>query len=609
MQLTAFRVTHYRNIIDSGWIDLNSITAFVGQNEAGKSNLFDALYRINPFVDDEHYNIDEDWPVDDWGNKDSDTIVCRTRFMLTAEQAQALVDEALVSSENEEVSDDQGNDGHPLHKDGNAPKETPESLILLAHRNYQGFTIFEVEDQHWQQQLSPDAVQKWAKKNVPNFVYINDYEFAGTTIELNNLANRFREQGWANLTSEEQTIKIIIDLAKIDLNDFLSKGQSQEGRTVRSFDKRAASSYLTKQFQGLWSQKRVRFDIDIDGTTLNIFAEDEAVGMPVRLYRRSNGFRWHVSFAWKFTHASRGEYKNCILLLEEPGIHLHYSGQRDLLRVFESIAESNTILYTTHLSSMVDLANPERVRIVEAKDTHATVKRGVVSSQQEPMAVIEQSLGLTGDMSGLLGNRKTLIVEGGDDALVLYKLSGLARADGKRYLSDQIYLWPARGASKTPMYAAFAVGQSWDSGVLLDTDDEGNSAKKKINENVLKPFSDAQGVTFRVFMIGESAGFGKSDAAIEDILGSRFYLECVKSAYRIDLKEEDLPVDGPQMITKRVNVALKKQFGFSGLDKQKVLLEMLKRFDGLTKISELPKETGDATDTLFKKINTSFGVD
>jgi AAA15 family ATPase/GTPase len=59
MQLTHFKISKYRNILDSEWIEVNKITAFVGQNEAGKSNLFEALYRINPFVPNETYNIIE----------------------------------------------------------------------------------------------------------------------------------------------------------------------------------------------------------------------------------------------------------------------------------------------------------------------------------------------------------------------------------------------------------------------------------------------------------------------------------------------------------------------------------------------------------------------
>ena len=69
MKFKQFRVTNFRNVIDSGPIEVNDVTAFVGQNEAGKTNLFEALYRINPFESQADYNIDEDWPVDRWGDK------------------------------------------------------------------------------------------------------------------------------------------------------------------------------------------------------------------------------------------------------------------------------------------------------------------------------------------------------------------------------------------------------------------------------------------------------------------------------------------------------------------------------------------------------------
>ncbi len=450
MRLTQFKVTKYRNVWDSGWIGINHITAFVGQNEAGKSNLFEALYRINPFTPNETYNIDEDWPVDDWGNKDPSALVCVVHFDLTSEEIESLGDKAGPPEPDAE-------DSSAAKKEGSG-FELPAKLTLVGSRSYNaGPTFAVVGDQA--EIFDAAKLDAWAKKHAPKFVLIQDYGLSGTQIALDKLAERYKQVGWHDLTNEEQTIKIVLDLAKVDIDDLLAKGGTAEGRTVRSFDKRAASSYLSKQFRDLWTQKKVKFHIEIDGPTLNIFAEDDAVGMPVRLYRRSSGFRWHVSFAWKFTHATQGQYKGCILLLEEPGIHLHYSGQRDLLEVFQRLSESNTILYTTHLASMVDPAYPEQVRIVETKGNHATVKKGVVSSQRAPMAVIELSLGLTGEMSGLLGTRQTLIVEGGDDALVLHKLSGILRSEGKPHLSDRIYLWPARGAPKTPMYAAFAVGQ------------------------------------------------------------------------------------------------------------------------------------------------------
>jgi len=605
MNLRSFKVTNYRNMRDSDWIEVGNITAFVGQNEAGKSNLFEALYRINPFAPGEAYNIDEDWPVDDWGNKDPSALVCQAKFALTPEEIESLYDEAGHPAPELAPEGKQGAEEGAAEED-EADAELPSELTLIGSRSYKAGATFEVEGEP-AEDFDAAKVDAWAKAYAPKFVLIQDYGLNGTRIELNQLAERLKSVQWHQLTNEEQTIKVVLDLAKINIDDFLAKGATPEGRTVRSFDKRAASSYLSKQFRDLWTQKEVDFDIEIDGTTLNIFAEDKAVGMPVRLNRRSSGFRWHVSFAWKFTHASRGQYKGCILLLEEPGIHLHYSGQRDLLEVFQRLSESNTILYTTHLASMVDAAYPERVRIVETSANHATVKKGVVSSQRAPMAVIELSLGLTGDMSGLLGTRQTLIVEGGDDALILHKLSGILRGEGKVHLSDRIYLWPARGASKTPMYAAFAVGQGWDSGVLLDTDAEGHAAKGKIEELTLKGLADEQRSRFRVLMLGKAAGIKKTDAAIEDLFDDQFYIECVNTAFGIAVKPEDLPVDGSDMITKRVEAVLVQRYGHKELDKRRVMAEILRRFDDWKTVSDLPESTPARAEKLFKAINKAFG--
>lgn len=363
---------------------------------------------------------------------------------------------------------------------------------------------------------------------------------------------------------------------------------------------------MTNQFANLWQQKKVKFEIEIDGPTLNIFVEDEAVGMPVRLHRRSSGFRWYVSFTWRFIHATGGEFKNCVLLLEEPGVHLHFSGQRDLLTVFERVAQYNTVLYTTHLSSMVDPAYPEHVRIVENRDKHVTITHGIVSSQREPMTVIEQRLGLTGDQGSLLGNRQVLIVEGGDDVIVLHKLSGLLRVAGKEHLSDRIYMWPSHGASKTPMYAGFAIGQGWDAAVLLDSDAEGLAAKRKIDELYISKLAAEQRNRFRTFMLGKAVDSKKTDFAIEDIFPDEFYLQCVNSAFALAIRPEDLPEDGSDMISKRVEYVLKSKYSMSGLDKRRVAGVIWKRFDDWKTAEDLPAETAVAAEKLFKAINVAF---
>lgn len=601
MRLEKFRVTNFRNIKDSGWIeDLTQVTAFVGQNEAGKSNLFEALYQVNPILEGGGYDASDDWPKDDWKNRENaeGEVVCQAVFWLSKDEIEDLIVYAHPKGENgtNEISEQ------------DIKVILPTKIRIVASRGYGGLDEFALEDDGSSSSLDQDRVAEWVNANLPKFVLMTDHSLTGTQTELDQLKARLDQNGGNRnaLDQNDQTIMIILELAKIDLAELITKGSSADGRTERSYDTLEASSYLSQEFKKLWSQKSVRFDIKVDGTTLNIFVVDEAIGVPVKLERRSTGFRWHVTFAWKLTHASDGAYKNCILLLEEPCIHLHYDGQRDLLQVFEDLSENNMVLYTTHLASMVDQSNPERVRIVEQRKNNIAVKHGVVSDQRAPMAVIEMALGLTGDLGGMLGQRKVLIVEGGTDSLIINKLSGLMKADGQEGLSDHIYLWPSDGASKTPMFAAFAIGQGWDAAVLLDKDGAGTEAAKKIKENYLDKIAKEEGQQFKILTLDKAAGIKQTDVAIEDIFPADFYLGCVNRAYGYAISIEDLPEDGSSEIADRIEQVLRNKYNLSGLDKKLVLAEMLRVFDTWEKFCDLPKSAQTSAKKLIKSINDAL---
>ena len=139
MRLREFRVTNYRNVLDSGWIEVSDITAFVGQNEAGKSNNFEALYRINPFVANEAYNIDEDWPVDDWGNKDPSAVVCQAKFTLTRDEIESLYGEAALPRPEKQEGETAENAGaeddiaaRPSHHDGEDDHEHDDFASVVV---------------------------------------------------------------------------------------------------------------------------------------------------------------------------------------------------------------------------------------------------------------------------------------------------------------------------------------------------------------------------------------------------------------------------------------------------------------------------------------------
>ncbi|MBK5925890.1 hypothetical protein CCR87_00715 [Rhodobaculum claviforme] len=48
MILRRFRVTNFRSVIDSGWVEAGAVTALIGVNESGKTNLLLPLWKLNP---------------------------------------------------------------------------------------------------------------------------------------------------------------------------------------------------------------------------------------------------------------------------------------------------------------------------------------------------------------------------------------------------------------------------------------------------------------------------------------------------------------------------------------------------------------------------------
>ena len=48
MRLKQFKVTNFRSVDDSGWVEVDGVTALIGVNESGKTNLLLPLWKLNP---------------------------------------------------------------------------------------------------------------------------------------------------------------------------------------------------------------------------------------------------------------------------------------------------------------------------------------------------------------------------------------------------------------------------------------------------------------------------------------------------------------------------------------------------------------------------------
>ena len=63
MKLTKVHITKFQSIQDSTEFEISDVTCLVGKNEAGKTALLKALYRLNPIVEsDGNFDVTYDYP-------------------------------------------------------------------------------------------------------------------------------------------------------------------------------------------------------------------------------------------------------------------------------------------------------------------------------------------------------------------------------------------------------------------------------------------------------------------------------------------------------------------------------------------------------------------
>lgn len=93
MKLESFRVRNYRSINDSGEISVSRITALLGRNESGKSNLLRALHSLNPIKGFEALRPIKDFPRHRRLEEcTDDTPVLSTTWVLDDDDKEALLE-------------------------------------------------------------------------------------------------------------------------------------------------------------------------------------------------------------------------------------------------------------------------------------------------------------------------------------------------------------------------------------------------------------------------------------------------------------------------------------------------------------------------------------
>lgn len=184
-----------------------------------------------------------------------------------------------------------------------------------------------------------------------------------------------------------------------------------------------ASVKLDRELRKLWNQGvdlDLHFQLKHRGKSIELLAKDPAVKKRhARMSKRSAGVTQFFRLSMVL-HARRKKNpaNSYVYLFDEPGVFLHPKGQRDLLAVFEQLAEDTQIVYATHSLFMLNQNYPERHRLI-TKDRDTSLVDSKPYRANWRLAVDALGAGLN---SSVLFSSNILLVEGDSDPIYIYEL-------------------------------------------------------------------------------------------------------------------------------------------------------------------------------------------
>ncbi|MCQ3812650.1 MAG: AAA family ATPase [Acidimicrobiia bacterium] len=589
MRLVKAQVTDFQSIQDSTEFEVGDVTCLVGKNEAGKTALLKAIYRLNPVNEsDANFDMVSDYPRATFASYEAEiedaerdhANVIRATFQLEALDVAAVSErygtECLARDtptftlckgygNTVIVSDLDVNEIAVLdHLTRNANLPTSVELALLESDSLEAkighldeveestestnnlrHELSEIKDRG----LETHMYEQILRSRVPQFLYFDEYYQLTGHDNIEALQQRVHE---GRLKDSDQPLLGLIELAGLNL-DTLTAPRRTEALLARL---EAAESELTGRVLTYWSQNRhLRLIFDVRpaqpedppgmtaGTNVLGRVRDTKHSVTTPLGSRSRGFVWFFSFLAWYSKVRR-ENDNLILLLDEPGLSLHAKAQGDLLAYFEAeLAPNHQVLYTTHSPFMVDPSKFHRARIVQDRsieensenltpDQEGTkVTTDVLEATKDSLFPLQAALGWEIHQTLFIGPN-CLVVEGVSDLLYIQAISEKLQSDGREGLSADWTITPVGGFDKVSTFVALIGAQS---GIKLATLVDYHRKDQQAIENLFKRklMQKSNVLTFADFVDGD-------EADVEDMFDPGFYLKLVKKEFGTSIKVADL---------------------------------------------------------------------
>lgn len=633
MKLRCLQVKNFRCVEDSTEFSVCPVTCLVGKNGAGKTSLLEALYKLNPDVQElSHFDVLMEYPrarrrqyqkradtqpddalITTWELEDRDVEKIESVLGSGAVKSRAVVIRKGYYPERHWAGAICDHDTAPSSA---APEQAEASAAAQAPEPPQD-TETAAAPPRPEAPLSKgdDAFyERYVGKLLPKLLYFSEWHMMQGRISIDGLLQR-KQKG--ELTGPDRVFLALLELGGTSVETISRIERSEE----LIADLEDAALPVTEEIARFWTQERdlrVSFHLypgrpqDPSPFDRGLVFETRIVNtrtnLSLNFEERSTGFVWFFSFLVWYSDVRRRYGDNLLILLDDPGLGLHAKAQWDLLQyVGKKLAPQYQIVYATHSPFMVDPDRMPWVRTVEeiTRETpegllqHVGTKVGdeVLSTDHDTLLPLQASLGYR-LMQDMTGNKRLILVEKAADVIYLDWFSARLKECGRRGLNPAWTLVPCGDVTRLATLVGLLAKDRASFAVLLTMsaqhpDVMGHRALMRMLEGC------------HSFPLRRYAA--PVESTVEDLIGPVAYPALVDLCYKVSRSRRlartlEAVVDRP--ILRQVDEALRLNQANPGSLDPMLPAEYLLR-SGKRKVRRLPgiEEAFSRFETLFDDIN------
>lgn len=537
MRIKSVRIQNFKSFAeDNNRIDLEDINTIVGKNESGKSNLIQAIGKLDlTGIDDIYYfkNSNKNTmkkpsiSVVLFPYKSEKTIYkSKKETIITInDQYDIKIDGGLseIISSNKEFQKNREklkelNKGIYLN-DENRRKQFLKIISMINNAEFEVFVNYRYIDNiisNLESNINYEEFTQYFRECIKYLRNINSLFPQFILLDNIELKTKYTRRYLEDNTQSKQMLKYLLKAIGMNLESLMSYWTLPKEDDKFNFfeDFNNKLDELLQEFNKFYKQEEVILKAKFDTDSLNFVVKTNNKFLD--LSERSNGLKWYLNmYIQLLAKTKKYDIENYIVLLDEPGVYLHVNAQKEILKLFEDFtSKDNQIIYTTQLPTMIYQDDLYRTRII-IKDELGNSNIGnryyslphKMGSKKETITPILNAIGMNmGYSFSAMDNKKINIVTEGISDYNYLKAFLIQKQYKKEY-----NIIPSSGVDNIHNIISILIGWGYKFKILIDQDKEGRKQYRVLTSKLLVDLKDI------LFVDGTNIENNKLVLSIEDL--------------------------------------------------------------------------------------------